>query len=381
MAIGVRQGTDKTSPCEACVKGKHSRKPFKSTGARSTKDLLELIHSDVCGPMPTASIGGAKYFVTFIDDFTRYCFVYFMNSKTEVVEKFKEFKHLVENQRIKALRTDTGLEYVNSHLSRILKNNGIFHEKTVAYSPEQNGLAERFNRTLLECMRSMLMDSGVGGDFWAEAIATAAYLKNRSPTKALKSVTPYEAWTKRKPDLRHLRIFGCKALVRIPTAFRKKLDSKSKECIFVGFSDNMKEYRLVDPVSKKLEIARYVVFFETQFMSSDNASPFDLNDELQERTTIPVVMKKNLVEINDGQREILQTPVEVGTSLSQDAEERSRRSHDPNNRIFNKQFVVNQAAQCERGDPTAVWETLSVAAAEAIWLKGLLLELMPSAPD
>ena len=170
MAIGVRRGTGKTSPCEACMKGKHSRKPFKSTGARHTKDL-ELIHSDVCGPMPTTSVGGAKYFV------------YFMNSKTEVFEKFKEFKHLVENQlnkRIKALRTDNSLDYVNSHLSKILKNNGIIHEKTVAYSPEHNGLAERFNRTLLECMRSMLMDLGVDGDFWAEAIATAAYLKNRS---------------------------------------------------------------------------------------------------------------------------------------------------------------------------------------------------------
>ena len=133
MAIGVRQGTDKTSPCEACVKGKHSRKPFQSTGARRTKDLLELIHSDVCGTMPTASIGGAKYFVTFIDDFTRYCFIYFMNSKTKVVEKFKELKRLIENQlnkRIKALRTDNGLEYVNSHLSRILKNNGIIRGHT-----------------------------------------------------------------------------------------------------------------------------------------------------------------------------------------------------------------------------------------------------------
>ena len=232
------------------------------------------------------------------------------------------------------------------------------------------------------------MDSGVGGDFWAEAIATAAYLRNRYPTKALKSVITYEAWTKRKPDLRHLKIFGCKALVIIPAAFRMKLDSKSKECIFVGYSDNTKGYRLVDPVIKKSQIARDVVFSETQFMSSDIASPFDLNDELQERTTIPVVMKKNLVEINDGQREILQTLVEVGTSLSQDiegtlevgtslsqdSEERPRRSRVPNSRIFNKQFVVNLAAQCERGDPTALWETLSVAAAEAIWL-------MPSAPD
>ena len=166
------------------------------------------------------------------------------------------------------------------------------------------------------------MNSGVGGDFWAEAIA---YLKNRSPTKALKSLTPYEAWTKRKPDLRHLRIFGCKALVRIPAAFRKKLDSKSKECIFVGYSDNAKGYRLVDHVTKKLQLARDVVFFETQFMSSDNAS-----------------------------LEILQTPVEVGTSLSQDAEERPRRNLVPNSRVFSKQFVVNQAAHCEPGEPTAL---------------------------
>ena len=130
--------------------------------------------------------------------------------------------------------------------------------------------------------------------------------------KALKSVTHYEVWTKRKSDLSHLRIFGCNALVRIPVAFRKKLDSMSKECIFVGYSDNTKGCRLVDPVTKKLQIARDVVFFETQFMSSDNTSPFDLNDELQERTTVPAVMEKNLIEIKDGQREILQTPLKWG---------------------------------------------------------------------
>ena len=91
MAIRVQQGTDKTSPCEACMKGK--QKPFMSTGVRRTKDILELIYSDVCGPIPTSNVG-AKYFVTFIDDFTRYCFVYFMNSK-KVVETFKDFKHLL----------------------------------------------------------------------------------------------------------------------------------------------------------------------------------------------------------------------------------------------------------------------------------------------
>ena len=188
--------------------------------------------------------------------------------------------------------------------------------------------------------------------------------------------------------------------MRILAAFRKKLDSKSKERIFVGYSDNTKRYRLVDSVTKKLQIARDVVFFETQFMSSDNASPFDLNDKFQERTTIPIIVK-NLVEINDGQWEILQTPVEVGTSLSQDSERtlevgtslsqdsertleaetslshdsegtldvetsssqdvegRPRRNCVPNSNIFNKEFVVYQAAQCECSDPTTVWEALN----------------------
>jgi transposase InsO family protein len=148
---------------------------------------------DVCGPMKNESIGGAKYFLTFIDDKTRKMFVYFLKSKDQVFAKFQDFK--------------------------ALKAKGIHHQMTVPYTPQQNGVAERANRTIVERARSMLHDQELGYEFWAEAVNTAVYLKNRSPTTALQNVTPEEA----------------------------KLEPKSIECVFVGYDTNSKAYRLFNP--------------------------------------------------------------------------------------------------------------------------------------
>ena len=129
--------------CEGCVAGKSHHKPFPAVGEiRSTKKL-QLIHSDVCGPMKTESIGGAKYFLTFIDDYSRYCTVYFIKQKSEVFNKFKEFEALVTNgnsTRIKTLRTDNGGEYTSMEFQNYLKEKGIRHELTVPDSPQQNGV-------------------------------------------------------------------------------------------------------------------------------------------------------------------------------------------------------------------------------------------------
>jgi transposase InsO family protein len=139
--------------------------------------------------MNVKSIGGASYMLTFTDDYTRYTTAYFLQSKDEITGKFLEYKAFVEKQtgkEIKVLRTDNGTEYVNARMNNILKVNGICHERTVPYSPEQNGVSERLNRTLVEKARTMLIEAGLPLEYWAEAAATATYLKNRSPTKALK---------------------------------------------------------------------------------------------------------------------------------------------------------------------------------------------------
>ena len=154
--------------------------------------MLELVHSDLCGPMEMKSLGGSAYFLTFIDDCSRKCFIYFIQSKSEVFECFKDFQAFTETQtgkRLKRLRSDNGLEYVNESMKQYLRQCGERHETTVPHNPEQNGLAERMNRTIVERARCILSDAGLKKSFWAEAVGTACYIINRSPTKGLR-MTP-----------------------------------------------------------------------------------------------------------------------------------------------------------------------------------------------
>jgi hypothetical protein len=217
--------------------------------------------------MSKNSIGGARYFVTFIDDKTRKTFVYFLKSKDEVFAKFKEFKSHAEKQtgkRIKILRSDNGGEYTSAAFDRYLKDRGIQHQKTVPYTPEQNGVAERANRTIVERARCMILEQDMDKEFWAEAISTSTYLKNRSPTRALSNQTPEEAWSGKKPTLAYLRPFGCKAYAHVPIQKRSKLDTKTVECIMMGYSTESKAYRVFDPIRRTILITRDVVFDESE---------------------------------------------------------------------------------------------------------------------
>ena len=261
--------TTELSFCEGCLAGKMCRKPFPTVGRIWSTRKLQLVHSDVCGPMQTQSIGGAKYFVTFIDDYTRCCAVYFMKRKSEVFDKFKEFEATTTidaGRAIGTLRTDNGGEYLSSAFQNYLKERGIRHELTVPHSPQQNGVSERMNRTLVESARSMIAHAGLSNIFWAEAISTAAYVRNRLPTTTLKErETPYERWYGRKPDVNHFRVFGCMAYAHVPDCERRKLDTKSKRMRFVGYSLTSKGYRLFDETNQKLYIRRDVEFNESDF--------------------------------------------------------------------------------------------------------------------
>ena len=253
--------------CEACVGGKHHRSPFQTCTGIQSKEPLDLVHSDVCGKLNTKSLGGAEYFLTFVDDKTRYVWVYPLKYKDEVFDGFLEWKALIEKSsglKLKAIRTDNGGEYTSKKFESYLKSEGIRHERTVPKTPEQNGVAERLNRTLVEMVRSMLIDANLSHKFWAEALSTAAYLKNRSPSRGLEGITPVEALTKRKPKVDHLRIFGCDAYVHIPKDERNKLDSKAKKTIFMGYGNETKGYRLYDPQRGKIFYSRDVKFNETK---------------------------------------------------------------------------------------------------------------------
>ena len=177
--------------------------------------MLELVHSDVYGPMSIQERGGYEYFITLTDDYSRFGYVYLMKWKSEAFEKFKEFRAEVENQldkRLKAIRSDRGGEYIFGDFRDYLIENGIVSQLTAPGTPQQNGIAKRRNRTLLDMVRSMLSYSTLPISFWGYALNTVMYLLN---SVLLKSVpkTPIELWNGRKPSMRHLHIWDCPAHV------------------------------------------------------------------------------------------------------------------------------------------------------------------------
>lgn len=211
-------------------------------------------------------IYGRKYFLTFIDDYSNFVYVYGIKGKNEVFSCFKEYMQMVQakfNNKISTLRYDNGGEYISNDIKNYCKENGTFIDYTVPYTPQQNGKAERFNRSLVEKGRSMINDSNVPKRFWIEAIKTAAYILNRSPSANLGSVTPAELWYSRKPDVKNLRIFGSIAYSHIPEQFRNKFDEKSEKSIMMEYAQN--GYRLWNIKREKIQIARDVVFNESVF--------------------------------------------------------------------------------------------------------------------
>jgi hypothetical protein len=211
----------------------------------------------------TITIGQAEYFIVFVDDKTHYLWIYVVKHKHEVFGKFVEWKSLVEKSsgyKVKKLRTDNGGEYTSTEFENYLKKDGIEHQYTIPKTPEQNGVSERMNRTLVETVRSMLADSRLPHRFWAEALSTAAYLINRSPTKTLDGKTPFQAWYGKKPNVNHLRVFGCSAYIHVPKDKRKKLDPKAKKCIFLGYGTSRKGYRLYNWKTSGIIHSRDVVF-------------------------------------------------------------------------------------------------------------------------
>ena len=209
--------------------------------------------------------------VTFTDDFSRYVTVYFLKSKSEVPSKFKEFVSFGESRsgKVKVLRSDNGGEYTSQEFSKYCIEKGISHEFTSPYCPEQNGVTERLNRTIMETARSMIYQTRLPLDFWAEACSTAVYLRNRSPTTSLKDITPFESLFGQKPDVSNLRVFGCVCYVHIPDSRRQKLDKKSFRAIFIGYSIGTKGYKLYDLSKKSFVISRDVAFVEKQFHNLD----------------------------------------------------------------------------------------------------------------
>jgi transposase InsO family protein len=275
MVTGLPLVSCRDGVCVSCVLDKHHRDSFEKHASWHASGPLQLVHSDLCGPLSSPSFSGCKYFLTFIDDFSRRTWVYFLKLKSEVFDKFLAYKALVEKKsghQIQRLRTDNGGEYVNNNFTNYCTTQGIQMQHIVPYTPQQNGVAERKNRTLKEMANCMIQSKGLSLKYWAEAINCENYIVNRTPTKALKNITPEEAWTKIKPDVSHFRVFGSIAWAHIPDEKRKALQPKSEKCIFVGYSEDVKGYRLLQSHCNEIIIRRDVKFDENLLACEPNST-------------------------------------------------------------------------------------------------------------
>jgi transposase InsO family protein len=251
--------------CDGCMVGKQRRVSFPQKAQFRASEVLELVHGDLCGPIQPSTPGGNRYFLLLVDDFSRLMWIVLLPSKEKAFMAFKAIKMMVEveqNKKLKALRTDRGGEFKSTEFEDFCTENGIKRHLTAPYSPQQNGVVERRNQTIMGMVRSMMKTMKVPAEFWGEAATTAVYILNRSPTKSVEGMTPYEAWYKHKPSVHHLRTFGCLVHVKVIGGLVKKLDDRSVEMVFFGYEKGSKAYRVYNPLTKKVVVTRDAVFEE-----------------------------------------------------------------------------------------------------------------------
>lgn len=395
IATGINFSGDAMDgpPCVPCIEGKHARKPFKASKNKKLVDnKLDLIHTDLCGPMPVKSWSNKRYMLTFIDDHSRKIFVYFIETKDEVKKYIKDFVNMVENeceQTVKVIRSDNGTEYCNRDVSLFFRDRGIKHQLTTPYSPQQNGVAERYNRTIMEKTRSMIQDAACDQRMWAEAANTAVYLINRSPTKMLPGKTPEEIWNnEKKVNLSHLKVFGCPCYVHIPSEKRNKLQPKSKRLTFVGYCEGTKGYRLFDQSNQKIINSRDVIFLENepQKFSEVNNGILTESEKKEDRNganevtvhpLVPILQETNEdidAEINIQEEENIHLEEEIDEQEQENLEEIQRYPQRDRKKKQYPGFVLYQAVLEPDNEPVSVSEALA-SSEKHEWQKAMQNEI------
>jgi hypothetical protein len=223
-------------PCKGCTMGKYVNSTFHEKENRASV-ILERVHTDVCGPFSVASTAKHKYYFILFYDFSCKCWIFFMQKKDQIFSKFCEFKALVEKEsrkQVKALRSDNGGEYISNGFKDFYSKEGIRRELIVPHNPQQNGVGERKSGMIVGAARVMLHDQGLPMHLWAEACNTTVYVKNRCPHRVLGMSTPEEAFTSKKPDVSHFKIFVSSVYVHVTKNARKKLEPTVEVGIFVG---------------------------------------------------------------------------------------------------------------------------------------------------
>ncbi|GJU39983.1 retrovirus-related pol polyprotein from transposon TNT 1-94 [Tanacetum coccineum] len=266
---------EKDHLCSACALGKSSKKPHKPKSEDTNQEKLYLLHMDLCGPMRVASVNGKKYILVIVDDYSRFTWVKCLRSKDEAPAFIINFLKMIQvrlKETVRRIRTDNGTEFVNQTLREYYEKVGISHETSVARSPQQNGVVERRNRTLIEAARTMLIYAKAPLFLWAEAVATACYTQNRSMIRRHHGKTPYELLHDKPPDLSYLHVFGALCYPTNDSENLGKLQPKADIGIFIGYAPTKKAFRIYNRRTRRIIETIHVDFDELTAMASEHSS-------------------------------------------------------------------------------------------------------------
>lgn len=341
LVLGLSSLNIERETCASCSLGKQTRRPFPTSTTYRATEALELIHGVLCGPITPPTAGRNRYIFVLIDDYSRYMWSILLREKGETFDKFKIFKAIVEGETkktIKTLRMDRGGEFTSNEFRAFCEKSGINRHLTSPYSPQQNGVVERRNRTLLEMTRSILKHMSVPNYLWEEGVRHSTYLINRVATRVLKSQTPYEALKGQKPNVEHLRVFGCIGYAKTNSPYLRKLDDRTRTLVHLGTEPGSKAYRLFDPMNRRLVVSRDVVFDENKGWTWSNTTRDSLNEpgtfKLSFRDHGDNALREDEgiesdheaeEEDNDRPEMINGTPINEGTEQSEDNVRRSTR--------------------------------------------------------
>ena len=264
------QVTGKALPiCETCIQAKATTKVSREAINRATQ-YLETIHSDIWGPVKPLTWSKGRYFISFIDDSTRWAEVAPITSKENVYNEFINWLTREENQsglKLKRFHSDNAKEYKSQQFRDTFQQKGVLNTYSAPYAHEQNGLAEIFNRTILSKVRAMLVQSGLSHRYWGEALMSAVYIYNRTPHSSLQGfITPYEARFGKQPDISGIRTWGSKAYKREPLEGLNKLSPRAKLGILIGYGPN--QYKIADPSTHKISWVRDAYIIENEYLPS-----------------------------------------------------------------------------------------------------------------
>lgn len=362
--------------CKVCIENKMRNLPFENNRSRA-KEILEIVHTDLNGPHRNIGMNGEKYFLTFIDDYSKAAKVFTIKSKEEVYKCFVEYINEVENKTgktIKKLRCDNGKEYLNNNIYQLVREKGIFMDKCPPYVHELNGTAERYNRSIMDIARCLLAEAKVHVRFWPEVVLTAAYLKNRTLANTIEKKTPYEILFGKKPNAKYLRMYGSRVFVRVSEQNRSsKWDRKADLGILLGYSEV--GYRVL--INNRIVIARHVDIVENNVRcigfnecENSNDSITDTEDlEACSETDVEQELETDKIETELGIGK--QQNKEQVQELKRSSREKKRPARYDENYVYNNCIYINY---CSADSPNNFEEAMNCDESE-LWKQAMDKEL------